>query len=140
MKKNYGIIVKVILIILTLFFTLVIPNKYTPQIWTVILFDIITFGFSIAIGIIQNKNTKEVFYKYPLILLLMSYLGLQMIFSIVVAMMNEIVSFKTVLIIDFTFSAVIWLFILLTLMVKEKIESLDSRQTDNHIKLYEEKE
>jgi archaellum biogenesis protein FlaJ (TadC family) len=81
----------------------------------------------------KSKSSKETFYKYPTMLVSMVYLILQFIISTVVAVVNEAISLKAVLIINFVLLVVMWILILLTLMAKDKIENTNYRQKDHYI-------
>lgn len=132
MKKNYGIIIWVLLLVITLFLTLIIPNTYTSQIWTVVIFDVVAFVSQLILWFSKTKNTKETFYKYPAMTVSTMYLILQFIVSTIVAIVNETIPFKIVLIINFILLVAMWVIILSICMAKDKIESLDSRQKDHH--------
>lgn len=135
MKKNFGIIIWVLLLALALFLALIIPDHYTSQIWTVIIFDVVAFVSQLFIWFVKSKNAKETFYKYPAMTLSTTYLVLQFILSIVVAIVNAGIGFKLVLIINFVLLVIMLVLILSTLMAKDKIESLDSRQKNHHTEL-----
>lgn len=132
MKKNYGIIIWVLLLVITLFLTLIIPNTYTSQIWIVVIFDVVAFVSQLILWFSKTKNTKETFYKYPAMTVSTMYLILQFIVSTIVAIVNETIPFKIVLIINFILLVAMWVIILSICMAKDKIESLDSRQKDHH--------
>jgi hypothetical protein len=135
MKKNLGIIIWGLLLALTLFLTLVIPTQYTSQIWTVVIFDVIAFVTQLFIWFSKVKNDKEKFYKYPAMTLSTTYLVIQFILSIVVALVNEAIAFKIVLIINFVLLVIMLVLVLLTVLAKDKIENLDSRQKNRYTKL-----
>ena len=135
MKKYYGIIIWFLLMVLTLFLTFIIPSQYTKQIWIVIIFDVIALGSQLLTWFMKSKDAKETFYKYPAITVSTLYLVVQSVISVVVAIANETISFKWVLIINFVLLVIMWGIIISTLVTKEKIETLDSRQKNRHIEL-----
>lgn len=132
MKKNYGIIIWVLLLVVTLFLALIIPNTYTSQIWTVVIFDVVAFVSQLILWFSKTKNTKETFYKYPAMTVSTMYLIIQFIASTIVAIVNEAIPLKIVLIFNFILLIVMWVIIFSICMTKDKIESLDSRQKDHH--------
>lgn len=131
MKKNYGIIIGVLLLALT-FFALIIPDSYARQIWTVVIFDLITFVSKLILWCSKVKNAKKTFYKYPVITMSTVYLIQQFVIATIVAILNETIPFKIVLIINFVLLVVMWDILLSIFMAKDKIESFASRQTDYH--------
>jgi hypothetical protein len=135
MKKNYGIIIWLLLLALTLFLTLIIPKNYTNQVWTVIGFDIIAFVSQFITWFLNAKSSKETFYKYPIMTISSIYLGLQFIYSLVVSMVNEAIPYKTVLIINFVMMVIMLILIVSTLMTRDKVESLDFRRKDHHTEI-----
>lgn len=135
MKKYYGIIIWLLLMVLTLFLVFIITNQYTKQIWTVVVFDVIAFGSQLLIWFMKNKDVKETVRKYPAIIVSTLYFVLQFVISTVVAIVNEAIPFKLVLIINFVLLVIMWVIILSTLMAKDKIGILDSRQKDHHTEL-----
>jgi len=135
MKKKYGIIIWFLLMALTLFLVLVIPKQYTPQIWCVVVFDVIAFVSQLVIWFSKSKSPTENFYKYPSMVVSTTYLIVQFLISTIVSFVNETIPFKVVLITNFVLLVVVWVIILSSLMAKDKIESLDSRQKDHHIEL-----
>ena len=132
MKKNYGISIWVLLLAVTLFLALFIPDDYTGQIWTVVIFDVIAFVSQLCLWISKSKDSTETFYKYPAMTMSTLYLVMQFVVSTIVAIANEAIPFKIVLIINFVLLVVMWIVLLSTSMAKDKIESLDSRQKDQH--------
>lgn len=135
MKKYYGLIIWGLLLALTLFLALIIPKEYTSQIWTILVFDVIAFLSQFITWFAKVKSSKEIFYKYPPMTMSSIYLILQFVISTLTAIINTGMPFKLLLIIEAILLVIIWILILSTLMAKDKIESLDSRQKDHHIKL-----
>lgn len=135
MKKYYGIIIWLLLMVLTLFLVFIITSQYTKQIWTVVVFDVIAFGSQLLTWFMKNKDAKETFRKYPAITVSTLYFVLQFVISTVVAIVNEAIPFKLVLIINFVLLVIMWAIILSTLMAKDKIEILDFRQKDHRTEL-----
>lgn len=135
MKKNFGVIIWILVLALTLFLTLIIPNQYTKQIWTVIIFDVISFVAQFLIWFMSTKSAKETFYKYPAMTVTTTYGILQFVLSLIVAIVNTGMNFKLELILNFVLMVIMLVLILLTLMGKDKIESLDSRQKNHHTEL-----
>jgi hypothetical protein len=135
MKKYYGLIIWGLLLALTLFLALIIPKTYTAQIWAVVVFDIIAFVSQFVIWFEKVKSSEKTFYRYPAMVISTIYLVLQFIISTVVAVVNEAISFKAVLIINFLLLVIMWVLILSSRMARDKIESLDSRQKNHHIEL-----
>ena len=43
MKKNYGVVIWGLIFVCTIFLTLIIPDSYSQEIWTAIVFDIMAF-------------------------------------------------------------------------------------------------
>lgn len=132
MKKNYEIIICGLLLAVTLFFALIIPKQYTSQIWTVVAFDIVAFVSQLVLWFSKSKDSKETFYKYPEMAVSTTYLVLQFIISTIVAVANQAIPFKIVLIINFVLLVIMWVIQLSASMAKDKVESLDSRQKDHH--------
>lgn len=135
MKKYYGLIIWGLLLALTLFLALIIPKTYTSQIWAVVVFDIIAFVSQFVIWFEKVKSQEKTFYRYPAMVISTIYLVLQLIISTVVAVVNDAISFKAVLIINFLLLVIMWVLILSSRMARDKIESLDSRQKNHHIEL-----
>jgi hypothetical protein len=135
MKKYYGLIIWGLLLALTLFLALIIPKTYTAQIWAVVVFDIIAFVSQFVIWFEKVKSQEKTFYRYPAMVISTIYLVLQLIISTVVAVVNDAISFKAVLIINFLLLVIMWVLILSSRMARDKIESLDSRQKNHHIEL-----
>lgn len=135
MRKQYFVIIWSLLLILTLFFIRVIPTQYTSQIWTVVIFDILVFTSQLITWYAKNIEEKETFYKYPTIIISSSFLAVQFLISIVVAIANNSIPFKTLLIINFTIFIVMWIIILSTMIAKGKIKSLDFKHKNHHIEL-----
>ena len=132
MKRNYGIIIWALLLAATLFLALIIPDAYTSQIWAVVIFDVIAFVSQLVLWLSKSKNARGTFYKYPAMTMSTVYLILQFVISTIVAIVNEAMPFKIVLIINFVLLIIMWVILLSTYMAKDKIESLDSRQKDYH--------
>lgn len=135
MKKYYGLMIWGLLLILTLFLALIIPKEYNAQIWTILVFDVIAFLSQFITWFAKVKSSKETFYKYPAMTMSSIYLVLQFVISTLTAIINTGMPFKLLLIIEVLLLVIMWDLILLTLMAKDKIESLDSRQKDHHIEL-----
>lgn len=135
MRKQYFVIIWSLLLILTLFFIRIIPTQYTSQIWTVVIFDILVFASQLITWYAKNIEEKETFYKYPTIIISSSFLVIQFVISIVVAIANESIPFKTVLTINFTIFIIMWIIILLTMIAKEKMQNLDFKHKNHHIEL-----
>lgn len=135
MKKYYGFMIWGLLLILTLFLALIIPEEYTAQIWAVVVFDVFTFASQFVIWFAKAKTSKDTFYKYPAMTVSSVYLIMQFLISTVTAIINSGISFKLLLIVEVVLLVIMWILILATLMAKDKIESLDSRQKDHHIQL-----
>lgn len=135
MRKQYFVIIWSLLLILTLFFMIVIPIQYTSQIWTVVIFDILVFASQLITWYTKDIEAKESFYKYPTIIISFSFLAVQFLISIVVAIANNSIPFKTLLIINFTIFIVMWIIILSTMIAKGKIKSLDFKHKNHHIEL-----
>lgn len=135
MKKYYGLIIWGLLLILTLFLALIIPKEYTAQIWTILVFDVIAFLSQFITWFAKAKSSKETFYKYPSMTMSSIYLILQFGISTLTAIINTGMPFELLLIIEAILLVIMWILILSTLMAKDKIESLDSRQKDHHIEL-----
>lgn len=135
MKKYYGLIIWGLLLVLTLFLTLIIPKEYTAQIWAVVVFDVFTFVSQFIIWFAKAKTSKETFYKYPAMAVSSVYLILQFIISTLAAIINVGIPFKMILIIEVVLLVIMWILILTTLMAKDKIECFDSKQKNRHIKL-----
>lgn len=135
MKKYYGLIIWGLLLALTLFLALIIPKEYTAQIWTILVFDAIAFLSQFITWFAKVKSSKEIFYKYPSMTMSSIYLILQFVISTLTAIINTGMPFKLLLIIEVLLLVIMWVLIFSTLMAKDKIESLDSRQKDHHIEL-----
>ena len=131
-SKYFGIIIGVLLMALTIFLLLMIPNEYNGSIWATLVFDCLAFVFQFILFLLKSSGAKETFYKYPAMTMSTVYLTIQFVVSLVIAIMNQTIPFKIVLIINFVILVVMWVLILSVLMTKEKIESLDSRQKDHH--------
>lgn len=135
MKKNYGILIWLLLMILTMFLVFVIPSQITKQIWTIVVFDVIAFVSQLLIWFTKDKDTHETFYKYPAVIVSTMYLAVQFLISMVVAILNESIPFKVVLTVNVVFLVIMWVVILFELIAKDKIVRLDSRQKNHHIEL-----
>ena len=64
-----------------------------------------------------------------------TYLVLQFLLSIIIAISQGNVSFKIEIIIEFVLMILMWVIIICMGMASEKVESLDSRQKDHHKEL-----
>lgn len=135
MRKYYGLIIWVMLLILALFLALIIPRELTIQVWIIVIFDVIAFGSQFITWFAKMKTSKEAFYAYPAMVVSLIYLILQFLVSTLTAILNETIPFKVLIIIEMILLFIMWILIFSALMAKDKIESLDSRQKDHHISL-----
>lgn len=135
MKKNYGVVIWGLTFVCTIFLTLIIPDSYSQEIWTAIVFDIMAFVCQLLVWSKKRKNAKDTFYGYPVFVASSTYLVLQFLLSIIIAISQRNVSFKIEIIIEFVLMIFMWVIIISMGMASEKVESLDSRQKDHHKEL-----
>ena len=135
MKKNYGVVIWGLIFVCTIFLTLIIPDSYSQEIWTAIVFDIMAFVCQLLVWSKKRKNAKDTFYGYPAFVASSTYLVLQFLLSIIIAISQGNVSFKIEIIIEFVLMILMWVIIICMGMASEKVESLDSRQKDHHKEL-----
>ncbi len=137
-SKIISIIIWLLLFALSAFLLLIIPTVYTPAIWTTLIFDIIAFASQFIIwALLKGKShgPKDGFYRYPGMTMAAVYLIIQFVICLITAFTANIMSLKLSLIINFVVMIIMWVLMLTTVLSKEHIERVDSRQKDHHVEL-----
>ena len=137
-SKAIGFVVWLLCFALSIFLLLIIPNSYPRTIFVTLIFDVIAFCSQLIIWLIVLKQIQEprkAFYNYPVLLVSTSYLIIEMVMCLVIAIIGDYLSFKTAIIINFVIMVIAWIMLVLLIPAKSHVERLDSRQKNHHIEL-----
>ena len=132
MKKAKVIAVSVwaLLLILSIFLLLVIPNNYTNAIWATFIFVVIAFVSQLVLWcfLFKKNEQKDKFYFYPTAVISSFYIFAQFFLCILTPVLVNVISFKVSLIVNFLIMIIAWILILLTVLSKDYIEKIDESQ------------
>lgn len=137
-NRKRGIVIWAIAFSLSVFLTLIIPAHYSSNIFTVLVFDVITYVSVLILWINLSKNAKtpdDTFYSSLVMTVSTAYLAIQLTLCIVVGLLADAISFKMTLILNVVLMAVVWFLILSTIKTKDHAQRVDSRQKDHHSEL-----
>lgn len=140
MKKTkiVGFSIWLLVFALSVFLLMVIPSNYSQSIWVTLVFDVIAFVSQLVLWLIiygKPVGAKDVFNRYPIMLVSSIYLIVELVICIVTAVMGLSISFKMALVINFTIMIFAWIILLMMVLSKDHIERLDERQKDHHVEL-----
>ena len=136
--RKIGIVIWFIAFALTVLLLLVIPESITSSIIVALIFDSIAFISVLILWLSLFKNSttqKDVFYCSPAMTVSTAYLMIQLIISIIVGLLADMISLKALLILNFVIMAVVWIIILSAIRANDYANHVDSRQKDHHIEL-----
>lgn len=123
---------------ISVFLTLIVPSHYSAGIITSLVFDVIAYIAVLILWISLIRKTKfptDILYGTPVMVVSVVYLVIQMALGIVSGLLVDVISFKFTLILNIVLMVVVWFLILSTIIAKNYIQHIDSRQKDYHVKL-----
>ena len=137
-SKIFKFIIWFLTFVLSVFLLLMIPNSYSYSIWVTLVFDTIAFVSQLVLWLtIFNRpvGAKGVFNRYPTMIISSTYLAVEFMICVIVAVAGSSISFKIALIINFIIMVMAWIILLIMILSKDYIERLDNRQKDHHVEL-----
>ena len=123
---------------LSVFFLLVIPSSYSQSIWVTLVFDVIAFVSQLILWLIafnKSMGAKSVFNHYPTMFVSSLYLIVEFIICIVTSIAGSSIPVKVAMMINLIVMVIAWIVLLMTILSKNRVERIDSRQKDHHVEL-----
>ena len=137
-SRKLAIVVWALAFALSIFLLFILPKHLSNSIYLTLLFDAIAFVSTLALWFAlfkSNNIAKELFHVSPAITVSVVYLVIQFIICIVEGLLADSISFRMSLILNVVVMVVMWILILSTLMIRNHVQRVDSRQKDHHVEL-----
>lgn len=136
MKNNkiLGLVAWALGLAFSLFLIFFIPNDLTGAIYAVAVCTVLVYLFHLTLWLALQKGKVE-FQNLPSLTLSVFFLLVQTIWAIIVAFAVAVISVKMVVMVNILLIIIQAFAIVLALVSKNHIESVDSRQKDHHVKL-----
>lgn len=136
--KIIKIIIWFLAFALSIFLLLIIPSNYSQSIWVALVFDTTAFVSQLILWLTAFRGAsgeKATFNRYPMMMVSIIYLSVELAICIATALMGTSLSFKASLIINFIVMIVAWIILLMMILSKNHIERIDTQQKYHHVEL-----
>jgi hypothetical protein len=137
-KQKMGVLVWLVLFVLSVFFILIIPSRYTSGVIMTLIFTLIAYASTLGLWISLLKKmaiSSDAFYYSSSITVSILYLIIQLLVCVLQGLLVDVISLKTTVILNVLLMTIMWFLILSTIILKNHSKQVDSRQKNHHIEL-----